>query len=87
MLNLSVDAEGSRGIIVAVQVGSVKIYVAAVEALTKEERQGETQEMVVSYPQITQRNFLVHLECTFSSGMSAAYFFVFHFLCDYRQVS
>jgi hypothetical protein len=48
MLNLSVNAEGSRGIIVAVQVGSVKIYVAAVEALTKEERQGETQEMVVS---------------------------------------
>jgi hypothetical protein len=33
------------GIIVAVQVGAVKIYVAAaVEALRKKERQGETQE-------------------------------------------
>ncbi len=33
----------SRGIIVAVQVGAVKIYVAAEEALRKKERQGETQ--------------------------------------------
>jgi len=38
------NAQGSRGIIVAVQVGAVKIYVAAVEALRKKERQGETQE-------------------------------------------
>jgi hypothetical protein len=29
------NAQGSRGIIVAVQVGAVKIYVAAVEALRK----------------------------------------------------
>ncbi len=29
---------------VAVQVGAVKIYVAAVEPLRKKERQGETQE-------------------------------------------
>ncbi len=35
---------GSRGIIVAVQVGAVKIYVAAEEAFRKKERQGETQE-------------------------------------------
>jgi hypothetical protein len=35
----------SRGIIVAVQVGAIKkIHVAAVEALRKRERQGETQE-------------------------------------------
>jgi hypothetical protein len=37
----------SRGIIVAVQVGAVKIvkiYLAAEEALRKKERQGETQE-------------------------------------------
>jgi hypothetical protein len=33
-----------RGIIVAVQVGGVKIYVAAEDALSKKERQGETQE-------------------------------------------
>jgi hypothetical protein len=39
------NAQGSRGIIVVVQVGAVKIYVAAaVEALRKKERQGETQE-------------------------------------------
>jgi hypothetical protein len=38
------NAQGSRGIIVAVQVGAVKIYVAGVEALRKKERQGETQE-------------------------------------------
>jgi hypothetical protein len=35
---------GSRGIIVAVQVGAVKIYVAADEALSTKERQDETQE-------------------------------------------
>jgi hypothetical protein len=38
------NAQGSRGIIVDVQIGAVKIYVAAVEALRKKERQGETQE-------------------------------------------
>jgi hypothetical protein len=37
-------AQGSRRIIVAVQVGAVKIYVAAMEALTKKETEGETQE-------------------------------------------
>jgi hypothetical protein len=35
-----------RGIIVAVQVGAVKIYVAVVEVLKKKERQGETQETI-----------------------------------------
>jgi hypothetical protein len=35
-----------RGIIVAVQVGAVKIYVAAVEPLRKKQRQGETQENI-----------------------------------------
>jgi hypothetical protein len=38
------NAQGSRGIIVAVQASTVKIYVAAVEALRKKERQGETEE-------------------------------------------
>jgi len=38
------SAQGSRRIIVAVQVGAVKIYVSVVEALRKKERQGETQE-------------------------------------------
>jgi len=35
--------QGSRGIIVAVQVGALKIYVAAVKALRQKERQDETQ--------------------------------------------
>jgi hypothetical protein len=34
------NAQGSRGIMVTVQVGAVKIYVAAVEELRKKERQG-----------------------------------------------
>jgi hypothetical protein len=37
------NAQGSRLTIVVVQLGAVKIYVAAVEALRKEERQDETQ--------------------------------------------
>jgi hypothetical protein len=39
--NSTFNAQGSKGIIVAVQVGAVKIYVAAVEALRTKERQGE----------------------------------------------
>jgi hypothetical protein len=35
MLKLSINAQGSSIIIVIVQVGAVKIYVAAVEALRK----------------------------------------------------
>ncbi len=37
------NAQGSRLIIAALQVGAVKTYVASVEALKKKERQGETQ--------------------------------------------
>jgi hypothetical protein len=37
--NSSFNAQGSRLIVVVVQVGAVKIYVAAVEALRKKERQ------------------------------------------------
>jgi len=36
------NAQGWRVIIVVVQLGAVKIYVAAVEALRKKERQDET---------------------------------------------
>jgi hypothetical protein len=36
--NSAFNAQGSGVIIVVVQVGAVKIYVAAVEALTKKER-------------------------------------------------
>ncbi len=44
MLILSAcNAQGSRVIIVVVQLGAVKIYVTAVEALKKNERQDETQ--------------------------------------------
>jgi hypothetical protein len=37
------NAQGSRLIIVVVQLSAVKIYVAAVEALRKKERRDETQ--------------------------------------------
>jgi hypothetical protein len=37
------NAQGSRLIIRIVQLGAVKIHVAAVEALRKKERQDETQ--------------------------------------------
>jgi hypothetical protein len=40
----SFNAQGSRGVIVAVQVRAVKIYLAAVEALRKTKIEGETQE-------------------------------------------
>jgi predicted oxidoreductase (fatty acid repression mutant protein) len=42
-LNSVFNAQSSRIIIVVVQVGAVKIYVAAVEALRKMERGNETQ--------------------------------------------
>jgi hypothetical protein len=41
--NSAFNAYGPRLIIVVVHVGGMKIYVAAVEALRKNERQGETQ--------------------------------------------
>ncbi len=41
--NSAFNAQGSRVIIVVVQVGAVKIYVAAVEALRKKKRGDETQ--------------------------------------------
>jgi len=43
------NAQGSRGIIVVVQVGAVKIYVATVETLRKKERQGETQKTIKNW--------------------------------------
>jgi hypothetical protein len=41
--NAALNARGSRLIIVVVQLGAVKIYVAAVVALRKKEGQDETQ--------------------------------------------
>jgi hypothetical protein len=41
--NSTFNAQGSKLIIVVVHLGVVKIYVAAVEALRKKERQDETQ--------------------------------------------
>jgi hypothetical protein len=41
--NSAFNAQGSRVITVIVQVGAVKIYVAAVEALRKNEKPDETQ--------------------------------------------
>jgi hypothetical protein len=43
MLKSAFNAQTSRLITVAFQVGAVKIYAAIVEALKKKERQGETQ--------------------------------------------
>jgi hypothetical protein len=40
--NSAFNAQGSRVIIVVVQVGAVKIYVAGVEALRKKERGEKT---------------------------------------------
>jgi hypothetical protein len=36
------NAQGSRGIILGVQAGAVKIYIAVVDAFMKKERQAET---------------------------------------------
>jgi hypothetical protein len=41
--NSAFNAQGSRVIIVVVQVGAVKIHVAAVEAVRNKERGDETQ--------------------------------------------
>jgi len=41
--NSAFNAQGCRLIILVVQVGAVKIYVAAVQALRKNEAQDETQ--------------------------------------------
>jgi hypothetical protein len=41
--NSAFNAQGWRVIIVVVQVGAVKIYVTAVQALRKKETQDETQ--------------------------------------------
>jgi len=41
--NSAFNPQGSSVIIIIVQVGAVKIYVAAMEALRKKERQHETQ--------------------------------------------
>jgi hypothetical protein len=41
--NSAFNARGSRLLIVVVKLGSVKIYVAAVEALREKERHDETQ--------------------------------------------
>jgi len=41
--NSAFNAQGSREIKIAVDVGVVRIYVAAMEALRKKERHGETE--------------------------------------------
>jgi hypothetical protein len=53
--NSAFNAQGSKLIIISVQVGAVKIYVAAVDALRKQEREDETQftEKVVWVPVIS----------------------------------
>jgi len=41
--NSAFNAQGSRVIVVVIQVGAVKIYVAAVQSLREKERGDETQ--------------------------------------------
>jgi hypothetical protein len=53
------NAQGSRGFIVAVQVGAVKIYVAAVEALRKKECTSLEAFFWVSPPCMTKLKVLV----------------------------
>jgi len=48
--NSAFNAQGSGVIIIVVQVGAVKIYVAVVEALTKKERESQNR-MKLSLPQ------------------------------------
>ncbi len=56
MLKPNINAQGSRVIIVVVQVGAVKIYVAAaVQALREKETQDETQ--------FTTKNLVEKLVC------------------------
>jgi len=55
----SFNVQCSRGVIVAVQIGAVKIYLAAVEAFKIKERQDKTPEMVfwVSLPLMLMYSF------------------------------
>jgi len=55
--NSAFNAQGSRVIIVVVQVGTVKIYVAAVEELRKNERQGQNQMKLRLAPKVVQFHF------------------------------
>ncbi len=68
------NAQGSRWIIVALQVGAVKIYAATVEALKKKERQGETQ-------------FTTKTEVSPPLNASVFFFFESHLIYDQTQGS
>ncbi len=60
---LAFNAQGSRIIIVPLQVGAVKIYAARVEALKKKERQGQThspQKLRSSHPWMLM--FFIYVE-------------------------
>jgi len=57
--NSGFNAQGSRVIIVVVQVGAVKICVAAVEALRKNKKKDETQVFFESHPCMSKLRVLV----------------------------
>jgi hypothetical protein len=63
------NAQGSRLIIVALQLGAVKIYAARLEALKKKERQGETK-------------FTTKTEVPPPLNVNVFYFFESHPICD-----
>jgi hypothetical protein len=68
------NAQGSRLIIVALQVGAVKIYAATVKALKKKERPGETQ-------------FITKIEGPPPLNANVFYFFESHPIYDQTQGS
>jgi len=59
--NSAFNAQGWRVIIVAVQVGAVKIYVAAVEVLRTTERQGEMDGFSEFHPPLNAKVFVLQL--------------------------
>ncbi len=67
--NSAFNAQGWGVIIVVVHVGPVKIYVAAVEALKKKERQDETQ-------------FTTKIDGILSSNILYPYLMKFHYFVD-----
>jgi hypothetical protein len=68
--NSAFNARGSRLSIVVVQLGAVKIYVAAVEALREKERQDETQFItkIVGFLSFTPPWMLVYSSCVWPNS-------------------
>jgi hypothetical protein len=79
--NSAFNAQGSRGIIVAVQVGTVKIYLAAVQALSIKESHGETQKTIM----LSYRNLLYWIKKSKKEYNKATCKYTIHDALDYSQ--